>query len=139
MRPHLVRFALVVTLALAAASCGGKSSSYTTNPPPAGELSGSLPTTGAQYAHTFTHTGAFSYFCTIHSGCGSLAGTVTVVSAATPTMNRVLAISITGGSAGGPYSGPTCSALSNQADSVVVGDQVTWTNSSPLPHTVTSP
>jgi len=54
-------------------------------------------------------------------------------------MNRVLAISITGGSAGGPYSGPTCSALSNQADSVVVGDQVTWTNSSPLPHTVTSP
>ena len=101
-----------------------------------GELNGSLAATGSQYSHTFANAGTFNYRCTIHPTCSTLQGTVTVVGASVFIQNRVLAISITGGSSG-PYGG-SCSALSLTADSVHVGDQVVWTNNSPLPHTVTS-
>ncbi len=101
-----------------------------------GELNGSLGTTGAQYAHTFAKTGTFNYECTIHPSCLSLQGTVVVVALNVGIQNRFLGITIDGGSSG-PY-GATCSALSVGLDSVKVGDQVTWTNNSPLPHTVTS-
>jgi len=102
----------------------------------AGELNGSLPTTGSQYAHTFASAGVFNYKCTIHPTCASLAGTIVVLAPGGVIQNRVLAITQSGGSSG-PY-GSTCASLSLQRDSVFVGDQVTWTNNSPLPHTVTS-
>lgn len=106
--------------------------------PPAGtsELSGNLPTNGSQYAHTFAKSGTFNYKCTIHPSCTSLQGTIIVVDSGTVIQNRVLAITQSGGSSG-PY-GSSCSSLSLQRDTVLVGDHVTWTNTSPLPHTVTS-
>jgi len=105
-----------------------------TNPTVALELNGSLTALGGAYAHTFNTAGSFHYHCTIHPSCTSLQGTVTVVSAATPIVpaDHVTAIQFTGGSVS------SCSALTNQADSVQVGEVVTWTNNSPLPHTVTS-
>jgi hypothetical protein len=101
-----------------------------------GELNGTLSAGGGQYAHTFTTAGSFNYHCTIHPGCAGLAGTIVVVPQGGVIQNRVLAITQSGGSSG--LYGSTCSALSLQRDSVFVGDQVTWTNSSPFEHTVTS-
>jgi len=99
------------------------------------ELNGSLPTTGATYVHTFATAGTFNYHCSFHPTCASLAGTIVVVAAGTGIQNRVLGIS-QGGGAGGVY--PSCSALSVSRDTVHVGDTVTWTNNSPVPHTVVS-
>jgi len=123
---------------LAAAALLSCSKSNPTTPPTGGggELSGSLASTGSQYAHTFAKAGTFNYKCTIHPTCSSLAGTIVVLPPGDLIQNRVLSISQSGGSSG-PY-GSTCSSLSLQQDSVLVGDQVTWTNNSPLPHTVTS-
>lgn len=118
-------------------SCSGGGPGYVTQQQGA-ELSGSLSTTGAQYQHTFASAGTFNYYCSVHPSCASLNGRIVVVAAGVSIENRVLALSLTGGSAGGPYGGATCSALSLAVDSVHVGDQVTWTNSSPLPHTVVS-
>jgi plastocyanin len=101
-----------------------------------GELNGSLPSTGSQYAHTFANAGTFNYKCTIHPTCASLAGTIVVLAPGGVIQNRVLGITQSGGSSG-PY-GSTCASFSLQLDSVLVGDKVTWTNNSPLPHTVTS-
>jgi len=106
----------------------------TTNP--GGELNGSLPSTGSQYAHIFASAGTFNYKCTIHPTCASLAGTIVVLAPGGVIQNRVLAITQSGGSSG-PY-GSTCASLSLQRDSVFVGDQITWTDNSSLPHTVTS-
>jgi hypothetical protein len=117
-------------------SCSSSSSNPTNPGGGGGELSGSLPTTGSHYAHVFAKAGAFNYHCTIHPSCASLAGTIVVVDSGTVIANKVLAITQSGGSSG-PY-GSTCSSLSLQRDTVLVGDQVTWTNNSPLPHTVTS-
>ncbi len=136
-----VRLASVIAIVATAgflSSCGSSGkNSYAAPVAPAapGELNGSLSSTGSQYAHTFMTAGTFTYHCTIHPACGSLQGSVTVVAPAVAIQNRVLAITITGGSAA-PYA--SCSSLSQQADSVHVGDQVTWTNNSPLPHNVTS-
>jgi hypothetical protein len=107
-----------------------------TKPVVGGELNGSLPSTGSQYAHTFTNAGTFNYKCTIHPTCASLAGTIVVLAPGGVIQNRVLGITQSGGSSG-PY-GSTCASLSLQLDSVLVGDKVTWTNNSTLPHTVTS-
>jgi plastocyanin len=132
---------LVVGLvAVMAASCSKSNSTapaYSGNPLPAGnpELNGNLPTTGSQYPHTFAKAGTFNYQCTIHPGCASLTGTIVVVAPGVAIQNHVLAITQSGGG-GGPYA--SCSSLSLQRDTVFVGDQVTWTNNSPLPHTVTS-
>jgi hypothetical protein len=101
-----------------------------------GELSGDLTAAGGQYAHLFATAGTFNYHCAIHPTCSSLAGTIVVMGAGTAVQHRVLGISQTGGSSG-PY-GSSCSSLSLQRDTVLVGDQVTWTINSPLPHTVTS-
>jgi len=106
------------------------------NPGGGSELNGSLASTGSQYAHTFANAGTFNYKCTIHPTCSTLAGTIVVVAPGGAIQNRVLSITQSGGSSG-PY-GSTCSSLSLQRDSVFVGDMVTWTNNSPLPHTVTS-
>jgi len=135
-------FAAVGALALAAlatwlVSC--KSNSYTTQPTPSGELASTTLAAGAgAYPHTFHTLGTFRYKCTIHPSCTSLQGTVTVVSAGTPIASDVTAITFSGGSVGGPYGGGTCSSLSDPRDTVHVGETVTWTNASPLPHTVTS-
>jgi hypothetical protein len=104
-----------------------------------GELSGNL-SAGNHYAHTFTAAGTFNYHCSLHPGCSSLAGTIVVIPVSGTILHRVLAISQSGGSAGGGVygGGATCSSLSLQRDTVFVGDVVTWTNSSPLPHTVVS-
>jgi hypothetical protein len=119
----------------------------TSPPPPAGgggtvggtgaELSGSLAPGGGTYVHTFNTAGTFNYHCTIHSTCGSLAGTIVVVDPATAIKNRILAISQSGGSTD-PYNGATCSSLSVSRDSVHTGDTVTWTNNSPFSHNVVS-
>ena len=117
-------------------SCSSNSSKKNpTKPGPGGELNGSLAS-GGQYAHTFANAGTFNYKCTIHPTCATLAGTIVVLAPGGAIQNRVLSITQNGGSSG-PY-GSTCSSLSLQRDSVFVGDQVTWTNNSPLPHTVTS-
>ena len=100
------------------------------------ELNGNLAPTGGSYAHMFNTAGTFNYHCTIHPGCAGLAGTIVVVAAGTGIQNRVLAISQSGGS-GGVY-GASCSALSVSRDTVHVGDTVTWTNNSPIQHTVVS-
>ena len=99
------------------------------------ELNGNLAPTGGSYAHMFNTAGTFNYHCTIHPSCTGLAGTIVVVAAATGIQNRQLAISQSGGS-GGVYG--TCSALSVSRDTVHVGDTVTWTNNSPVQHTVVS-
>ena len=99
------------------------------------ELNGNLPASGGSYAHMFNAAGTFNYHCTIHPGCTGLAGTVVVVAAGTGIQNRLLAIAQNGGS-GGVYA--TCSALSVSRDTVHVGDTVTWTNNSPVQHTVVS-
>ena len=89
-------------------------------PPPPSELNGSLAGGGGTYSHTFASAGTFNYHCSIHSTCGSLAGSIVVVAAGTPVQNRALSISQSGGSSD-PYN-QTC----------------TWTNTSPFPHTVVS-
>jgi hypothetical protein len=100
-----------------------------------GELSGNL-TAGGQYQHLFATAGTFNYHCAIHPTCSSLAGTIVVMAAGTAVQHRVLGIGQTGGSSD-PY-GSSCSSLTVQRDTVLVGDQVTWTNNSAFPHTVTS-
>ena len=129
----LVLSAFAITALLYSCS---DSSSPTTPSGGAGELSGNLPTNGSHYGHTFAKTGSFNYKCTIHPSCTSLQGTIVVVDSGTVIQNKVLAITQSGGSTG-PY-GSTCSSLSLQRDTVLVGEQVTWTNTSPLPHTITS-
>jgi plastocyanin len=99
------------------------------------ELNGNLPASGGGYSHMFNTAGTFNYHCTIHPGCTGLAGTIVVVAPGTGIQNRVLAISQSGGT-GGVYA--TCSALSVSRDTVQVGDTVTWTNNSPVQHTVVS-
>lgn len=127
---------LLGVVAFCLATAGLSSCKSSTKPMGGGELSGTLSAGGGQYAHTFTAAGSFNYHCTIHPSCASLAGTIVVVPQGGAIQNRVLAITQSGGSSG-PY-GSSCSALSIQRDSVFVGDQVTWTNNSPLEHTVTS-
>jgi hypothetical protein len=134
IRSALPALVLVASL-LTVASC--KSKSNPMGPAGGGELNGSLATTGSQYVHTFAKAGTFDYHCTMHPTCASLAGTIVVVAAGGVIQNRVLSITQSGGSSG-PYGGGTCAGLSLQRDSVFVGDQITWTNTSPLPHTVTS-
>ena len=126
---------LVTASLLSCSKSNPTSPSYPPNAGGGGELSGSLAS-GGQYAHTFAKAGTFNYVCTIHPTCTSLAGTFVVLAPGGAIQNRVLSITQSGGSSG-PY-GSTCSSLSLQRDSVFVGDQVTWTNNSPLPHTVTS-
>ena len=99
------------------------------------ELNGNLTASGGNYAHQFNTAGTFNYHCTIHPTCTSLAGTIVVVAPGTGILNKALAISQSGGS-GGVYA--TCSALSVSRDTVQVGDTVTWTNNSPVQHTVVS-
>jgi hypothetical protein len=138
--PRTLRVLLgALALCLVAAwllSCSKKVTTATNNGG-GGELSGSLASGGGAYAHTFANAGTFNYKCTIHPTCASLAGTIVVMAAGSVIQNRVLNITQSGGSSD-PYGGGTCSSLSLQRDSVLVGDQVTWTNASPLPHTVTS-
>jgi len=132
---RLLRVLIAMTITGLLYSCSDSSSPTT----PAGgtaELSGNLPTNGSQYAHTFAKTGSFNYKCTTHPSCTSLQGTIVVVDSGTVIQNKVLAITQSGGSSG-PY-GSSCSSLSVQRDTVLVGDHVTWTNTSPLPHTITS-
>jgi hypothetical protein len=137
--PNLRVLLRVLALSLVAAlpvSCKSNSTAPTRSGG-GGELNGSLATTGSQYAHTFASAGVFNYKCTIHSNCASLAGTIVVLAPGGVIQNRVLAITQSGGGSD-PYGGSTCSSLSLQRDSIFVGDQVTWTNNSSLPHTVTS-
>jgi len=128
--PRILALCLVASWLL---SC---STNNPTKPGASGELNGSLPSTGSQYAHTFASAGTFNYKCTIHPTCASLAGTIVVLAPGVTIQNRVLGITQSGGSSG-PY-GSTCASLSLQLDSAFVGDKITWTNNSTLPHTVTS-
>jgi hypothetical protein len=122
----------LVSVTLWLVSC--KSNSYTTQPV-TGELgSPQLAASSGAYAHTFNTVGTFRYKCMIHPTCTSLQGVVTVVGAGVGIKDDVQAITFSGGTV---YGG-TCSMLSNTADSVHVGETVTWTNASPLPHTVSS-
>jgi plastocyanin len=98
------------------------------------ELNGSLSASGGIYAHQFNTAGTFNYHCTIHPSCASLAGTIVVVAPGTGILGKVLAISQSGVSAPPNY----CSSLSVSRDTVLVGDTVTWTNSSTVQHTVVS-
>ena len=111
-------------------SCKGDS----TKPIIAGELaSPTIAASGGVFLHTFAAQGNFPFHCTIHPSCTSLQGHIIVVDPSIPIPSKTLSITFTGGTAG--Y---TCSALSVQTDTVHVGDTITWTNNSPLPHTVTT-
>ena len=124
-----------LAICLVAALLASCSKNNPTTPGGGGELNGSLASTGSQYAHTFATAGTFNYRCTIHPTCSSLTGTIVVLAAGGAIQNRVLSITQSGGTSG-LYG--TCASLSLQRDSVFVGNVVTWTNNSPLPHTVTS-
>jgi len=101
-----------------------------------GELnSGTIGASGGVFLHTFATLGSFRYKCVIHPSCTSLQGTIVVVSAGALIPTSTLSLNYTGGSSG-TYS--VCSSLSQPADTVHVGDTVTWTNNSPLPHTVST-
>lgn len=140
---RILGWTLLLGLALASLAAAVSCTKKTTPMSPAPvntalELNGSLSTTSSQYAHTFAAAGTFNYECTIHPTCASLMGTIVVVADSIPITGAHHALSITlDGGSSGPY-GSTCSALSVQTDSVHVGDDVTWTNNSTLPHTVTS-
>jgi hypothetical protein len=142
MKKTLHRAVIVLGAVLALTVLTLCKSNSPTAPPAAsgGPLSGSLQNSGSQYAFRFTQAGSYAYFCTVHPSCSGLAGTVVVVGAGTPiqAQNHSTAISISGGSVGGPYGGGSCSGLSMPVDSVRVNETVTWTNDSTLPHTVTS-
>lgn len=113
------------------ASCKGNSTNPITTP---GELaSPTIAATGGVFLHTFSTQGNFPFHCTIHPSCTTLQGHIIVVDPSIPIPSKTLSITFAGGTAG--Y---TCSALSVQTDTVHVGDTITWTNNSPLPHTVTS-
>lgn len=138
--PLLVALLLLSVVAAWLVSCSQKGSTYATQPnPPAAnaELNGNLSTSGTQYGHTFSTAGTFHYHCSLHPTCSALAGTVVVVAPGTLVPSRQLSLSFTGGGTD-PYGYATCSALSPQLDTVFVGDHVTWTNNSALPHTVVS-
>ena len=138
MPKHLRVLTAALALGLAAVwllSCSKKNPASPA--PPTGVLNGSLAAGGGTYAHTFTTAGSFNYHCSVHPGCGGLSGTIVVIPAGGTISNPVLAITQSGGSSD-PYTGGTCSSISLQRDTVFVGDTVTWTNNSPLPHTVTS-
>lgn len=138
-RPALFRILpRVAALGLAALLLASCKSNNPTKPygQGGGELGGSLAAGGGQYAHTFMTAGTFNYYCAIHPSCSSLAGTIVVIPQGGAIQNRVLGITQSGGSSS--VYGSTCSGLSLQRDTVFVGDQVTWTNSSPFAHTVTS-
>ena len=134
-RTPSVALALCLVIAVLL-SCSKDSPTKPSGAVVAGELGGNLTAAGGQYAHVFGNAGVFSYRCSIHPTCSSLAGTIVVLAPGSAILNRVLSINQSGGSSG-PY-GSSCSSLSLQRDTVMVGDQVTWTNNSPLPHTVTS-
>jgi len=135
----MIRLRALLLLCLVPATLLSCSDNKNPESPPAGgggELNGSLSTTGSHYTHVFSKTGSFAYKCTIHPSCTSLQGTIVVVDSGTVISNDINLIHQTGGSSG-PY-GSTCSSLSVQRDTILVGEFVTWTNDSPLPHTVTS-
>lgn len=129
----------VVVSGVLLVSCkgGGGYTTTTTRPPANGELSGNLATTGSHYAHTFAAVGTYPYYCSLHPSCTGLAGTMVVVAGGTLIQHRLLEIAQTGGGVDA-YGYATCASLSVSADTVLVGDEVTWTNNSPVPHNVTS-
>ena len=146
-RRHFLAGVTAAAGAAILAACGGGGAATTAPTKPAttggggtggttAELGGNLGPNGGTYAHAFNTAGTFNYHCTIHPGCGGLAGTIVVVPVATAIQNRTLAISQSGGSSG--IYGSTCSALSLSRDTVHVGDTVTWTNNSPFSHNVVS-
>jgi len=112
-------------------------SGYSTKPiTVTGELnSGTIVASGGAFPHTFNTLGSFRYKCLIHPTCAALQGKVVVVSAGALIPTSTLSLNYTGGSAGA-YA--VCSTLSQPDDTVHVGDTVTWTNNSPLPHTVST-
>ena len=129
--------AVVVTAALLAGGLVSCKNSYGTNPQPVtGELnSGTIAGSGGAFGHMFSTAGSFRYKCNIHPSCVSLQGVIVVVSPSTLIPTKTLSLNYTGGSSG-TYA--VCSTLSQPTDSVHVGDTVTWTNNSPLPHTVST-
>lgn len=128
MRSTLAVLALAALAAVQLAGCNS-----TTNP--GGGSSNTFDSGGfttTPFSHAFATEGVYTYKCTIHPTCGGLMGTMTVVPAEVTIQpgNHSLAISIgTGGS---------CYLLSPQVDSVHVGELVTWSNNTSVPHTVTS-
>jgi hypothetical protein len=136
MLDHLRRLPPILALLFLSAFALSCTKHNLTKPGAGGELNGSLPTTGSQYAHMFTTAGTFNYHCTIHPTCLGLAGSIVVIAPGGTILNHVLGITLSGGTSG-PY-GASCSGLSLAVDSVFVGDTVTWTNNSPFAHTVTS-
>jgi hypothetical protein len=126
--------ALVLSLGLAAMSCGSSGGGYggsgnPTNPGGGGggggggttkELNSGNIGSGASYSHTFTTSGSYAYHCNYHS---VMKGTVTVSAAATDSLVQVTIVS-----SSAPFPGAT----------VKTGGKVTWKNNTGMTHTVTS-
>jgi plastocyanin len=127
-----VRHPYLPVLALAAlvlTSCNS-SSDNTGNPGPGVELSSGTLNNGDTFQHKFNAAGSFPYKCTIHGSCTGLFGTVVVVGASTPIQAANHTLAVSQGDGGG------CFTLSSSLDSVHVGETVTWTNHSQVPHNV---
>lgn len=114
----LAALACLAALPLAA-GCGKGNKG--TNPATPLELNGALGL-GGVYSHRFFTEGAYPYHCTIHSG---MTGTI-VVAAAVAAADSLQTVNVTG------------FAFSPATVSIPVGGKVTWTNSDPTNHTVTS-
>lgn len=76
----------------------------------------------APFVHTFATAGSFPYHCSIHP---AMTGTVTVDTLSATPMTQLVVI-------------PTGTSSPFPAAHVHTGGQVTWTNNTGLPHTVTS-
>jgi plastocyanin len=121
--PGLTRIAIALglTVAVAAAGCGGDSKKVT-NPPPARELDSPLMGHLQTWPHRFDAAGTFPYHCAVHT---FMTASVTV-SASAPAGDTLASVDISG------------NTFTPGTLIIRVGGKVTWTNSDAVNHTVTS-
>ena len=123
--PGLTRIAIALglTVAIAAAGCGGDDKKVTNPPPATKELDSVSLTNGMQYEHRFFSNGTFPYHCKVHP---SMTASVTV-NAGAPAGDSLASVSITG------------NTFSPATVTIHTGGKVTWTTlDGAIPHTVTS-
>ncbi|HVP39419.1 MAG TPA: hypothetical protein VMS93_09585 [Candidatus Saccharimonadales bacterium] len=131
MKPRHLGPPVLVLLALSLNSCGSSSSGNNT-PPGTDQLASAVLNQGDSYHYTFKFAGTDNYYCSIHTTCLGLRGTVVVVPATVTLQPATHQLAIA------QQAGGSCYTLTVPLDSVHVGETVAWTNSSPAQHTVTT-